>query len=758
MKSLGLRAALTLLVLIGFAPVFGVVVQSSLAQQHAGLQRAEERLASLVEAAALQQEALVESTRLLLTAIAHAPPVYGDDVAACARYLKALQAEYPPDFGVFGMLDVEGILTCRVEAPPATVHSDDREFFREAVDHGRFAVGGYTVSRASGRKVLPFGQPVYEPAARRLRGVAYAAVDTAHASRRMQQIAAASDATLLVTDDRRIVLAAAGALPPAVGSVLPPQEFSDASADGKPKVGSFRDAGGRRWLHATRLVGRPGERKLFVAGKVPRDRVLAPLARQLEMQLAALSAITLAAAVLAWVFADRVLLRPMRGLLARVQSLAREDQRLDQPPSTAVLREFNELHSRFHTMARSLAQRAVLRDAAMAEMEHQRLLLEAVLESMSEAVLVIDRQGRFVHVNGAALRILPGLRPPGQAGAGSEAAWSLRSIDGAGETPAQERPAARALRGEPVERFRYRVGGELAGGRDKVIEGSAWPLAMPGPVVDGAVLLFGDATEAWAAEEARARAEEALRDLNETLEHRVQARTRELAAANRELESFSYSVSHDLRAPLQVIDGFARALESRHGDRLDGQARHYLDRICENTRQMGQLIDDLLNLARVTRAELRPESADLALVAQRVVAQLHQRFPQRSVQVEIERPLPCRCDPRLLAIVLENLIGNAWKFTAKVPMARIRIGRQVSDGRAEFFVADNGAGFDMAYADKLFNAFQRLHNESEFEGTGIGLATVHRIVTRHGGRVRAESVPGEGSTFYFTLEAEGETA
>jgi PAS domain S-box-containing protein len=247
-------------------------------------------------------------------------------------------------------------------------------------------------------------------------------------------------------------------------------------------------------------------------------------------------------------------------------------------------------------------------------------------------------------------------------------------------------------------------------------------------------------------------AQQALQTLNETLERRVDERTRELAVANEELESFSYSVSHDLRAPLQVIDGFSRALASRHAERLDGQARHYLERIRENTRQMGQLIDDLLALARVTRAELVTEDFDLSVLAQRTVEKLRQRFPDREVDLVVKQPMPCTGDQRLLAIVMDNLVGNAWKFTSRVAHARIEVGcRAGEDGIPMYFVADNGAGFDMAYADKLFKAFQRLHGMAEFEGTGIGLATVHRIVTRHGGRVWAASEPGHGATFGFTL-------
>ncbi len=226
-----------------------------------------------------------------------------------------------------------------------------------------------------------------------------------------------------------------------------------------------------------------------------------------------------------------------------------------------------------------------------------------------------------------------------------------------------------------------------------------------------------------------------------------------LAAANRELEAFSYSVSHDLRAPLRTVDGFSHIVLEDYGDRLDDQGRDYLNRIRAGCQRMGQLIDDLLKLARVIRHELRTADADLAAVARGVVDQLRQADPARAVEVSIPERLPARCDPGLIRAALDNLIGNAWKFTGKQPDARIEFGVESRPEGAVYFVRDNGAGFDMAYAGKLFGAFQRLHTQGEFAGTGIGLATVQRIVQRHGGRVWAESTVGQGATFRLTLSS-----
>jgi PAS domain S-box-containing protein len=245
----------------------------------------------------------------------------------------------------------------------------------------------------------------------------------------------------------------------------------------------------------------------------------------------------------------------------------------------------------------------------------------------------------------------------------------------------------------------------------------------------------------------RKHTEQRIRALNRDLEQRVA----ELGAVNSELEAFSYSVSHDLRAPLRAIDGFSHALLDEYGDRLDADGMDYLKRVRAAAQRMAELIDDLLALSRVTRREMRRERVDLTAIARAVVEQLHRDDPGREIQAVIAEGLEGEGDPQLLRVVLDNLIGNAWKFTSTRPRASIEVGITRRDGVATYFVADNGVGFDMAYASKLFGAFQRLHSMEEFPGTGIGLATVQRVVQRHGGRVWAQAEPGRGATFYFTL-------
>lgn len=235
------------------------------------------------------------------------------------------------------------------------------------------------------------------------------------------------------------------------------------------------------------------------------------------------------------------------------------------------------------------------------------------------------------------------------------------------------------------------------------------------------------------------------------LEQRVEERTRQLVAANRELEAFSYSVSHDLRGPLEIINGFGHMLQVEHGGTLDPSARDYVQQINLATQRMAELIDDLLNLSRVSTSDMHREKVDLGVMAKSIVDQLCRREPGRNVELLIRDCPAVEGDSRLLRIALENLVRNAWKYTSHRELARIEFGCERRVGRPSFFVRDNGAGFDPALADRLFKPFQRLHSLSEFPGTGIGLATVQRIVARHGGEVWAEGAIDRGATFYFTI-------
>ena len=276
--------------------------------------------------------------------------------------------------------------------------------------------------------------------------------------------------------------------------------------------------------------------------------------------------------------------------------------------------------------------------------------------------------------------------------------------------------------------------------------------------IDKVLATLQDITERKIGEDKLRENEEEIRQLNLTLEQRIKDRTRELEAANKELESFAYSVSHDLRAPLRSMDGFSVALLEDYADNLDDQGKDYLHRVREASKSMALLIEGILELSRTTRGEMSRETVNLSALAKTITADLYKSQPERRVEFIIEPELVVNGDAQLLRTAIENLLDNAWKFTGHCDQGKIELGvlplSETNDSSQRgpiYFVKDNGAGFDMNYADKLFGVFQRLHRTNEFPGTGIGLATVERIIHRHGGRIWAEARVDEGATFYFTL-------
>jgi len=380
---------------------------------------------------------------------------------------------------------------------------------------------------------------------------------------------------------------------------------------------------------------------------------------------------------------------------------------------------------------------------SQAALEAQTLMLQSVLDSMAEGLVAADEQGKFVIWNPAATRIV-GMGaeniPPGE----WNAHYGCYLPDTVTPFPIEQNPLARAVRGEVCTAEMFVRNPELDQG--VLIEVSGGPLKDKNGVVRGGVVAFRDITQ-------RRADEREIRKLNEELEERVVQRTAQLEAANHELEAFTYSVSHDLRAPLRHIGGFSKMLMEDFGPGLPPEAQRYLERIEDGVHRMGLLVDELLNLARVGRHALNLQVTRLNSVIEDVVSLLQPEIESRAVTWKIADLPSVECDPILIKQVFQNLLANALKFTRTRERAVIEISQRQEDGQAVIVISDNGVGFNMKYSDKLFGVFQRLHRAEEFEGTGIGLATVKLIVHKHGGRVWAEAELDKGATFFFTLGA-----
>ena len=389
---------------------------------------------------------------------------------------------------------------------------------------------------------------------------------------------------------------------------------------------------------------------------------------------------------------------------------------------------------------RCVIEIALYRHSVEALLREREQLLSTTLRSIGDAVIVTDADERITFLN----RIGEQLTGWASAEVIGKPVMEILNLLDAKTKQLPENPISRALTGRCTVLLEDGVTLARRDATTIPIDDSAAPIIDDRGRILGGVMVFRDITE-------RRRAENEILRLNADLERRVMERTAELMAANKELDAFSCSVSHDLRAPLRSIDGFSQFLLEDHGDQLNAEGQKHLRRIRAATQRMSLLIDDLLSLARVSRVALNRSNINLSTIAAELGAHLAEAHPAHPVDFTVGDAAVASCDAGLMRIVLGNLLGNAWKFTSKTAMARVEFGCAIEGSERTYFVRDNGAGFDNVYAAKLFGAFQRLHTAKEFEGTGIGLATVQRIVHRHGGRIWATAHVGQGAIFSFTL-------
>ena len=389
---------------------------------------------------------------------------------------------------------------------------------------------------------------------------------------------------------------------------------------------------------------------------------------------------------------------------------------------------------------RGTIEMALYKHGMERRLREREQLLATTLRSIGDAVITTDAGARVTYLNPVA-ESLTGW--PLDEAAGRAVSEILALRDGASRQPLAN-PAEQAMQRRAVQNVSPEAELVNRGGAAVPIDDSAAPIVDRAGAVMGSVVVLHDSTE-------RRAADARIRELNAELERRVRERTALLEAANRELESFSYSVAHDLRAPLRGIDGFSRALLETKADQLDEEGRQDLLRVRAAAKRMAGLIDDLLALAGIARRTIHFRDLDLSAMAREVGAEMAAAQPQRAVTLTVADGLRARGDAGLIRVVLQNLLGNAWKFTARLEHPQVEVFARDLAGERQIVVRDNGAGFDPAYADKLFGAFQRLHLVEEFEGNGIGLATVQRIVSRHSGAVGAHGAVGRGAEVWFSL-------
>jgi len=766
----GLRARLLALVLSALVPVTGLVLYTAAEQRRVAAAEVQGQAQNLVQLVSASHERLLGQAHQLLSALARVDAIRAGDAAACTTVLTALLREHPQYLNL-GLIEPDGDVFCSAVPALAGTNLADRRYFQQAVATRGFAVGDYQVGRITGRPSVNFGYPVTGGAGG-LRGVVFAALDLAWLNELAAEASLPPGSTVTLLDREATILMRYPDPERWVGRPFPAPWLAGTIRAQQRGIAeaTLPDSVHRIYAFAP-LRGEGGSAAPYLAVGIPTQTATALANPVVARNLAVLALVAALTLLLARLTAGWLVLGPMAALLRAARRFgagdlaARTGLRHGEDELGQLARAFDAMAA---SLEREIAYTRLLGTVAAAA--NQAASVEEPFRACLDAVCALtgwpvghaylrspDPPGGFLPAS------IWHLDDPDRFAAFRELTEATRVSVGTGligRVAAARRPLwmndvssdPGFLRQQPGVDLGVRAGfavpvlvGQEVGA---VLEFYADRPAGPDPkllaVMEQVGTQLGRVLE-------RRQAEERLRALNAELEARVAQRTAELETANRELEAFSYSVSHDLRAPLRSIDGFSQAVLEDYADRLDAVGQDYLRRVRAATQRMGRLIDDLLKLARVARSEFRRERVDLSAMARAIARDLQKAEPERDVEFVMADGVYAEGDSHLLRLALQNLLHNAWKFTAKKPRATIEFGVLDRGGPPVYFVRDDGAGFDMAYAGKLFGAFQRLHSTSEFEGTGIGLATVQRIIQRHGGRIWAEGAAGRGATFYFTL-------
>jgi len=617
----------------------------------------------------------------------------------------------------------------------------DREYFKRIAGGAEWAMSDLIVGRASGQPAIIVARGMRD-ASGALVGVAMASIDPSMLGEHVMPVDRPERGVILIYDraGRLVYRRPEAVTPPSVGETDPllASAFMGHEATGESVVPGANE----RYISARVPISDTG----WVAGAgTPYSLVIAPLMRSLALDFALLALLAAASLLVASVLSG-VVVAAVQRLKAHAQAVGAGDLR--HRAEVSGIEELSELAAEFNTMAALLAERGRAEQAASDALKRANEELEREIAERKEAQARLHTalQKLSFHVENSPLGVI-------------EWDTDYRITRWAGEAEKIFGWTASEVLGKRIDEFKWIYEEDLGKVAD-VMRGMDTG-ERPSNISanrnyrkDGAVIYCEWYNSALLDASGKMVSVMSL-VLDVTAQTRAQddlrARSAELEASNKELEAFAYSVSHDLRAPLRAIDGFSLALLEDYARILDDRGRDYLARVRAASQRMGALIDDLLKLSRVTRAPMNRQMVDLSRMVEDIADELSREEPNRKVEFVIEKGLTADGDPQLLRSALENLVNNAWKFTGRRADARIEFGARQQDTGTAYFIRDNGAGFDMAYADKLFAPFQRLHSSNEFPGTGVGLAAVQRVIHRHGGTVWAEGALGAGASFFFTL-------
>lgn len=741
-----IRVQFLLLESVVLVPILIIFIHSGLAHRASAWERVQTYCAQVVHDGARHQELATANTLQLLSTLTQVSDVRRMNTPACSVLFSNLLHQNSTYSTLF-LADTNGQIRAAGTRLTNTINISDRKYFKDAIAQGRFSFGEYVVSRSSSKKTFHFALPIQDERKKTI-SVLVAGLDLENFDQLMAKTNQTLHSSLVATDYNGIILYDSDETRNRVGQPDDPVLFKR-MVEGPPS-GIFigMAEGNKEDLIACEQLrlNSYSTPYLYLRMGMMKEQAIAETHNALLRNIALFALVALAAGITAWRVGEKALVKPIQHLAAVALAFGQGNWqiRTSLPHSH---HELGLLAATFDEMAAALATREQARNAAELSLRASEEKFRNLFTSMAQGVIYLDGNGSLTSANPAAEEMLGMSCEEMKSETLREQQLQIIYEDGT-QCPIQNRPASMALRtGQPV----YNVILGVNNPRRKSLLWiliSAIPQSEPGHTAPTQVFVtMTDITQ-------RKEIEAVTLQLNEQLEKRVRQRTAQLEAANQEMEAFSYSVSHDLRAPLRHINGFVEILLSRQNPLLDLESMNYLQMIRNSTRQLGVLIDDLLNLSRTSRAELRIQTVDFNPLVREIIRDLSAHAPQRSIRWDTALLPRVLGDPVLLRQVWMNLLTNAVKYTRKRPQAEISIGAHLGeDGQCVFTVKDNGAGFDMRYAEKLFGVFQRLHRVEDFEGSGIGLANVRRSINRLGGRTWAEGLVDAGATFYFSLPA-----